>query len=71
MIYFIYGQNDLSEQRKVAEIVKKLNPQEKIEINLEELTPVEFASKVTTPNLFGFKNLFLVEVGAITDKILR
>jgi len=70
MIYFIYGQNDLSEQRKVAEIVKKVNPQEKIEINLAELTLAEFASKVTTPSIFGFKNLFLVEVGSTTDKTL-
>jgi len=70
MIYFIYGQNDLSEQRKVAEIVKKINPQEKIEINLDELTPAEFTSKVTTPSMFGFKNLFLVEIGSTADKTL-
>jgi len=68
MIYFIYGRNNLLEQKSIEEIVKKINPSEKIEINLEELTPAEFAGKVTTPNIFGYKNVFLIEIGDTTDK---
>lgn len=72
MIFLIHGKNELESQKTVSEIHKKFNPQEKIEVDLEELSPAEFAEKTLTPNMFGYKNLLIVEIGKTTnDQLLK
>ncbi|MBD3365935.1 hypothetical protein GF360_01175 [candidate division WWE3 bacterium] len=68
MIGLVYGKNDLAIQKALKTLKTKIDPQEKIELNLEDLEPTHFADSVLTPNMFGFKNLVVANADGVAQK---
>ncbi len=70
MIFLIHGENEIKIQEEFDTLKKREKPNEVIRINPEEITPVEFGNKVLTPNMFGFKNLFVIDSSSLPQKDL-
>jgi len=71
MIWFLYGKNPLLIQENIQKILETGKYHEKLEISCEsnEIPCLEyFINIVTTPNMFGEKNVALVELDKLSEK---